>query len=34
MIAHMLGYHEDTAAQFAAEAGGTWRHYASGDHLW
>ncbi|WP_329568367.1 hypothetical protein [Streptomyces sp. NBC_01361] len=32
VIARMLGYHDDTTAQLAAEAGGTWRHYASGDH--
>jgi hypothetical protein len=28
----MLGYHDDTAAQFAAEAEGAWRHHAPGDH--
>ncbi|AXE82637.1 hypothetical protein C5746_06640 [Streptomyces atratus] len=32
VIARMLGYHDDTTAQLAAEAGGTWRHYAPGDH--
>jgi site-specific recombinase XerD len=32
VVARMLGYHDDTTAQLAAEAGGTWRHYASGDH--
>ncbi|MGW7440948.1 hypothetical protein [Streptomyces sp. NPDC054849] len=32
VVAHMLGYHDDTTAQLAAEAGGTWRHYAPGDH--
>ncbi|MER6417090.1 hypothetical protein [Streptomyces humidus] len=28
VIARMLGYHNDTTAQLAAESGGTWRHYA------
>ncbi|WP_406000243.1 hypothetical protein [Streptomyces sp. NBC_00829] len=32
VIARMLGYHDETTAQLAAEAGGTWRHYAPGDH--
>jgi hypothetical protein len=32
VIARMLGYHDETTAQLAAEAGGTWRHYALGDH--
>ncbi|UGY92766.1 hypothetical protein [Streptomyces gobiensis] len=32
VVARMLGYHDDTTAQLAAEAGGTWRHYAPGDH--
>ncbi|MFD6044368.1 hypothetical protein ACFWG7_24065 [Streptomyces koyangensis] len=32
VIARMLGYHDDTTAQLAAETGGTWRHYAPGDH--
>ncbi|MFJ9145691.1 hypothetical protein [Streptomyces griseus] len=32
VIARMLGYHDDTAARLAEEAGGTWRHYAPGDH--
>ncbi|MGD3112575.1 hypothetical protein [Streptomyces sp. YGL11-2] len=32
VIARMLGYHDDTTAQLAAEAGGIWRHYAPGDH--
>ncbi len=32
VIARMLGYHDDTTAQLAAEAGGTWQHYAPGDH--
>ncbi|MDG9728749.1 hypothetical protein [Streptomyces sp. DH41] len=32
VIARMLGYHDDTTAQLAAEAGGAWRHYAPGDH--
>ncbi|MBT2388006.1 hypothetical protein J7E87_00865 [Streptomyces sp. ISL-1] len=31
VIARMLGYHDKTIAQLAAEAGGTWRHYAPGD---
>ncbi|MFF3788305.1 hypothetical protein [Streptomyces sp. NPDC001933] len=34
VIARMRGYHDDTTAQLAAEAGGTWRHYAPGDHSW
>lgn len=29
VVARMLGYHDDTTVQLAAEAGGTWRHYAS-----
>ncbi|MGW7709449.1 hypothetical protein [Streptomyces sp. NPDC054771] len=32
VVARMLGYHDDTTAQLAAEAGGTWRRYAPGDH--
>jgi hypothetical protein len=32
VVARTLGYHDDTTAQLAAEAGGTWRHYAPGDH--
>ncbi|MFF8914226.1 transposase [Streptomyces sp. NPDC015032] len=32
VVARMLGYHDDTTAQLAAEAGGTWRHYAPSDH--
>ncbi|MCX4583180.1 hypothetical protein [Streptomyces sp. NBC_01481] len=32
VIARVLGYHDETTAQLAAEAGGTWRHYAPGDH--
>ncbi|MFE7331279.1 hypothetical protein ACFU8W_41495 [Streptomyces sp. NPDC057565] len=32
VVARMLGYHDDTTAQLAAEAGGTWQHYAPGDH--
>lgn len=32
VIARMLGYHDDTTAQLAAEAGGTWQRYAPGDH--
>ncbi|MEV6569449.1 hypothetical protein [Streptomyces kronopolitis] len=31
VIARMLGYHDETTAQLAAEAGETWRHYAPGD---
>ncbi|MGW0770792.1 hypothetical protein [Streptomyces sp. NPDC002676] len=30
VVARMLGY--DTTARLAEEAGGTWRHYAPGDH--
>lgn len=32
VVARMLGYHDDTTARLAEEAGGTWRHYAPGDH--
>lgn len=32
VVARMLGYHDETTAQVAAEAGGTWCHYAPGDH--
>ncbi|MBL3670835.1 hypothetical protein JL475_33750 [Streptomyces sp. M2CJ-2] len=32
VVARMLGYHDDTTAQLAAEAGGTWKRYAPGDH--
>ncbi|WP_185930423.1 hypothetical protein [Streptomyces sp. WAC05858] len=32
VVARMLGYHDETTARLAAEAGGTWRHYAPGDH--
>ncbi len=32
VVARMLGYHDETTAQLAAESGGTWRHYAPGDH--
>jgi hypothetical protein len=32
VVARMLGYHDDTTAQLAAEAGGTWQRYAPGDH--
>ncbi|MER8161022.1 hypothetical protein [Streptomyces sp. NPDC094472] len=32
VVARMLGYHDDTTAELAAEAGGTRRHYAPGDH--
>ncbi|WP_331748725.1 hypothetical protein OG520_42240 (plasmid) [Streptomyces sp. NBC_00984] len=32
VVARMLGYHDDTTAQLAVEAGGTWRYYAPGDH--
>lgn len=31
VVARMLGY-DDTTARLAEEAGGTWRHYAPGDH--
>ncbi|WP_371572937.1 recombinase family protein [Streptomyces sp. NBC_01314] len=34
VVARMLGCHDDTTAQLAAEAGGTWRNYAPGDHSW
>ncbi|MGX1851050.1 hypothetical protein [Streptomyces sp. NPDC055299] len=32
VVTRMLGYHDDTTAQLAAEASGTWRHYAPNDH--
>ena len=32
LVRLVLGYHDDTTAKLAAEAGGTWRHYAPGDH--
>ncbi|MGW7386136.1 hypothetical protein [Streptomyces sp. NPDC054794] len=32
VVARMLGYNDDTTARLAEEAGGTWRHYAPGDH--
>ncbi|MFI0730606.1 hypothetical protein ACH4S9_16735 [Streptomyces sp. NPDC021225] len=32
VVARMLGYNADTTARLAEEAGGTWRHYAPGDH--
>ncbi|KUO09944.1 hypothetical protein AQJ58_22200 [Streptomyces sp. DSM 15324] len=32
VVARMLGYHDDTTARLAEEAGGTWRHCASVDH--
>ncbi|MER5531987.1 hypothetical protein ABT075_46685 [Streptomyces sp. NPDC002677] len=32
LVARMLGYHDDTTAQLAAEAGGTWKRHAPGDH--
>jgi hypothetical protein len=32
VVARMLGHHDDTTAQLAAEAGGTWSRYAPGDH--
>ncbi|REE58661.1 Cro/C1-type helix-turn-helix DNA-binding protein [Streptomyces sp. 3212.3] len=32
VVARMLSYHDDTTAQLAAEAEGTWRNYAPGDH--
>jgi hypothetical protein len=28
----MLGYNDDHTTRIAEEAGGTWRHYAPGDH--
>jgi UDP-glucose 4-epimerase len=31
VVARMLGYHDNTTAQLAAEARGTLRHYAPGD---
>jgi hypothetical protein len=32
VVAKMLGYHPAHAEALAAEAGGTWKHYAPGDH--
>lgn len=32
VIARMLGYNDDHTTRLAEEAGGTWRHYAPGDH--
>lgn len=32
VVAGMLGYHDETAARHAADAGGTWKSYAPGDH--
>ncbi|MFI9332123.1 hypothetical protein ACIGZJ_31840 [Kitasatospora sp. NPDC052868] len=32
VVAGMLGYHSVHAEAIAAEAGGTWKHYAPGDH--
>ncbi|MFG3261610.1 hypothetical protein [Streptomyces bobili] len=32
VIARMLGYNDDHTTRIAEEAGGTWRHYAPGDH--
>jgi len=34
VVARMLGYHDDTTAQLAEEAGGTWKRDAPGDHAW
>jgi len=31
-VADALGYHPVTAAKLAAQAAGTWSHYAPGDH--
>jgi hypothetical protein len=33
VVADALGYHQATTARLAAQAGGTWSHYAPGDHL-
>ena len=33
VVADALGYHQVTTAKLAAQAGGTWSRYASGDHL-
>ncbi|MFF0813326.1 hypothetical protein [Streptomyces albogriseolus] len=32
VIARMLGYNDDHTTRLAEETGGTWRHYAPGDH--
>ncbi|MFH8388035.1 hypothetical protein ACH4E7_45425 [Kitasatospora sp. NPDC018058] len=32
VVAGMLGYHSVHAEAIAAEVGGTWKHYAPGDH--
>ena len=32
VVAKMLGYNPDHTARLVAEAGGTWNHYAAGDH--
>lgn len=32
VIAQSLGFHDQTTARIAAEAGKTWTHYAPGDH--
>ena len=32
VIARSLGFHDKTTTRIAAEAGGTWKHYAPGDH--
>ncbi len=32
VIARMLGYNDDHTTRISEEAGGTWRHYAPGDH--
>ncbi|MFE3495771.1 hypothetical protein [Streptomyces sp. NPDC059175] len=34
VVADALGYHQVTTAKLAAQAGGTWSRYASGDHTW
>ncbi|MFJ5034569.1 hypothetical protein ACIQB5_42475 [Streptomyces sp. NPDC088560] len=33
VVADALGYHQVTTAKLAAQVGGTWSRYASGDHL-
>jgi hypothetical protein len=33
VVAKALGYHQVTTAKLAAQAGGPWSRYASGDHL-
>jgi hypothetical protein len=32
VIARSPGFHDKTTTRIAAEAGGTWKHYAPGDH--